>query len=354
MGDCALVEFSLPFVVVEFGHDKSVGIWKDNRKLKKGVLSGEVPNSTSWTLYEVKVVKGYGLYDDAHQKLVRLEKEAETSAAEEMDKSRTKVPPKRKRRISQTKIKNKSSDEEGEDADMESDSDDGYPKLVLVDANRRQISAAKNDVTSPQNSSVRSVNEDRRVNTPSSSQTVSIGRARLIDYDDSTLTHAQPTETFEKQMIRKVDFLTASVIQTNQFNFPITNLDDWKALEEDLKLGERNVQVGDKHMRVSEIKDALVQDLSFVGGRRTSEAAYRVMAELMTDVMMTTFSFVGKTGKHAICNYPEIHSSILRAVRLIIPASSSKDTDEAIKYYLKKAPGRIAAQNKKPVRDVPS
>lgn len=70
-----------------------------------------------------------GLYDDAHQKLVRLEKGAETSAAEE---SRTKVPPKRKRRISQTKIQNKSSDEEGEDADMECDSDDGYPKLVLV------------------------------------------------------------------------------------------------------------------------------------------------------------------------------------------------------------------------------
>lgn len=42
---------------------------------------------------------------------------------------------------------------------------------------------------------VRSVNEDRRVNTPSSSQTVSIGRARLIDYDDSTLTHTQPTES---------------------------------------------------------------------------------------------------------------------------------------------------------------
>lgn len=83
MGDCSLVEFSLPFVVVEFGHDKSVGIvhqkwitkiekvlycywppfWKDNRKLKKGVLSGEVPNPTSWTLYEVKVVKGYGKFE---------------------------------------------------------------------------------------------------------------------------------------------------------------------------------------------------------------------------------------------------------------------------------------------------
>lgn len=84
-------------------------------------------------------------------------------------------------------------------------------------------------------------------------------------------------------MIRKVDFLTASVLQlndsvqlllnrqnnasgisisarTNQFNFPIANLDDWKTLEENLKLGERNVQLGDgdKHMRVNEIKDALV------------------------------------------------------------------------------------------------
>lgn len=37
--------------------------------------------------------------------------------------------------------------------------------------------------------------------------------------------------------------------------------------------------------------------------------------------------------------------NIKGAVRLIIPASSSKDTDEAIKYYLKKAPARIAAQN---------
>ncbi|OXA37762.1 hypothetical protein Fcan01_27425 [Folsomia candida] len=276
------------------------------------------------------------LYDDAHQKLVRLEKGAETSAAEGMDESRTKVPPKRKRRISQTKIQNKSSDEEV--ADMESESDDGYPKLV--DANRRQITAAKN-VTSSQNSSgismarksitpVRSVNEDRGVNTPWSSQTVSISRTRLIDYDDSTLTLTQTRETFEKQMIRKVDFLTASVLQlndsvqlllnrqnyasltstsarTNQFNFPIANLDDWKALEEKLKLGERSVQLGDgdKHMRVNEVKDSLV-----------------------------------------ILN--------ISAVRLIIPASNSKDTDEAIKYYLKKAPARIASQNKKAVRDVPA
>lgn len=129
-----------PFVVVEFCHDKTVGIvhekwitkvenntyaywppfWKDNRKLKKGVLSGEVLNPTSWRLYDIKIMKSYCksiflahmyisgnsssnyafpvsvLYEDAHQKLVRLEKGAETSANEELDKPTHRPAPIRK------------------------------------------------------------------------------------------------------------------------------------------------------------------------------------------------------------------------------------------------------------------
>lgn len=84
---------------------------------------------------------------------------------------------------------------------------------------------------------------------------------------------------FETQMIRKVDFLTASVIhlndsvqlllnrqtntqntsstRTRQFNLPITNIEDWKALEEKLKLGDKTLPPennDDKHVRINDVR----------------------------------------------------------------------------------------------------
>ncbi|OXA42864.1 hypothetical protein Fcan01_22397, partial [Folsomia candida] len=253
-----------PFVVVEFCHDKTVGIvhekwitkvenntyaywppfWKDNRKLKKGVLSGEVLNPTSWRL-----------------SVRRCPPEACT-------------PRKGSR--------NQSSDEDGVEADMDS-GDEGYPKLVLVGASRTTSATEKNQVaTSSQNSSANSLprrpiipvglaNEESlsKASTPRSSLPFAIRRARPMHDDDA----------FETQMIRKVDFLTASVIhlndsvqlllnrqtntqntsstRTRQFNLPITNIEDWKALEEKLKLGDKTLPPennDDKHVRINDVR----------------------------------------------------------------------------------------------------
>lgn len=68
------------YIVVEFSHDKSIGIvregwlqnitnkiytywppyWKDGNKLKKAIKTDEIPNVNSWTLYTVKIITGYG------------------------------------------------------------------------------------------------------------------------------------------------------------------------------------------------------------------------------------------------------------------------------------------------------
>lgn len=67
------------YIVVEFSHDKSIGIvrkdwlqsidetiysywppyWKDGNKLKKAIKTNEIPNGNSWTLYTVKIVISY-------------------------------------------------------------------------------------------------------------------------------------------------------------------------------------------------------------------------------------------------------------------------------------------------------
>ncbi|OXA41233.1 hypothetical protein Fcan01_24112 [Folsomia candida] len=161
---------------------------------------------------------------------------------------------------------------------------------------------------------------------------------------------------------QQLDFLTATVNQmadsvnlllnrdmlqkvasncSRTFDLPTKTTAKMKELETELKTIEDGVA------RSNEKKAALGKQLSLGGGTKSSDAAYRAMAELMSDAVAAEFSFEGRKGKLAFSSYPLIYSAVLVAVRINCPDAKRKDIDEAIKYWLKKGPSRLSRANKR-------
>ncbi|XP_035707408.1 uncharacterized protein LOC118435449 [Folsomia candida] len=176
---------------------------------------------------------------------------------------------------------------------------------------------------------------------------------------------------FENSVINKLDLLVAAVAnlqdsmqilmnrQANQnhraviesalFDLPISDGDELVGLESELKLGEKKSKPSDgsRAVTVNDKMTGLVFELASVGGERLTEATHRVLTCLMTDELMAKYSFVGKKGKRAFCDLPFLLSSVIRAVRSIISEAKGKDIEDAIKYWLKKAPSRLEKKKMK-------
>ncbi|XP_035711634.1 uncharacterized protein LOC118437003 [Folsomia candida] len=161
---------------------------------------------------------------------------------------------------------------------------------------------------------------------------------------------------FEGQVIRKLDFLSATVnhlcdavnllvnrhqieqieYKENAFDLPISTTGAMKVVEDELKASERR---GDK-------KQSLVFHLALGGGRKTPDSTYRVMAELMTNEIAAQFSYEGKKGKLSFCDFPLIKASVLAAVRRNVGDAKGNDIEDGIKYWLKKGPERLKREKK--------
>ncbi|ODM92363.1 hypothetical protein Ocin01_14323 [Orchesella cincta] len=95
-------------------------------------------------------------------------------------------------------------------------------------------------------------------------------------------------------------------------------------------------------------KQDLICILSAKGGNNPNQITYRIVAALMTDYLMRSFTFAGQTGKRSFKDTLFV-DCICEAVRRCPKGStaSDKDIEKAIDYWLKKSATRINRSTKR-------
>ncbi|OXA54306.1 hypothetical protein Fcan01_11274 [Folsomia candida] len=262
-------------------HDKTVGTvrkswiknientlytyWKNSQKLKRSIIHREIPSPTTWSLYSIKIEKSYDTYDEAQNKLNRLERGKVTTTEDE-------APPRGRRAV-------------------------------------RRVPESGAGTSS----AVATLTGEKIVNIPTTPPSIQPSR----------------TQASRPEKIQTRNFRESAVIESALFELPISNVGELIGLESELKLGERKSKPsnGSRAVTVNEKMAGLVFEFASVGGERLTEATHRVLTCLMTDEIMAKYSFVGKKGKRAFCDFPFLLSSVIRAVRSII-----SEAEDAIKY----------------------
>ncbi|XP_071581906.1 uncharacterized protein [Temnothorax nylanderi] len=355
--------------------------YKSTDRVKKAVLSIEIPNPNTWTEYAARVLHKYNTYQEARFHLSKAEYTSHLDSEENNDNEYRK-----KRKRIQNKTYSSSSEESlalnkpkqnKNKSRLRSPPKIRSPdKCILARENsvsRREqlLSRIRNDrenenavattsingtVGHRKENSVLRVRNDKDyenfnnsvVPTTSINGTKnSVSRVRNdTENEDFTISNSEPLELLILKKLRKLDYIQNNIIipdlseilsflrpkglevfqDTNVPTLPIDN--------------ETQLDEFEQYLSITENYQNMILKFSRVGGHTVAGITRKIMKNLITSKFAMNFNWGGRAPKKP---FKELKSKnlILDSVRKAIPSVTTHDIETVIKDWLKQAKTRV-------------